>query len=141
MPRFTSVEEYIASFDKPIQKKLKELNQFIAELIPYAEPVISYNMPAYKFNKVVVYFVGYKNHIGFYSTSKPIEYFKNELQAYTLSKGAVQFKLNEPLPLDLIEKMVLFRMEMILNEEGSKNFYSLILSNWFYYSLSKNEYR
>lgn len=116
MHRFASVEEYIASFDQPIKKKLKELNQFIAELIPYAEPVISYNMPAYKFNKVVVYFAGYKNHIGFYPTAKPIDYFKNELQSYTHSKGAVQFKLNEPWPFDLIEKMVLFRMEIILNE-------------------------
>ena len=116
MPRFTSVKEYIASFDQPIQKKLKELNQFIAELIPYAEPVISYNMPAYKYNKVVIYFAGYKNHIGFYPTAKPIEYFKNELQAFAFSKGTVQFKLNELLPFDLIEKMVLFRMEMILNE-------------------------
>jgi uncharacterized protein YdhG (YjbR/CyaY superfamily) len=116
MPRFASVEEYIASFDQPIQKKLKELNRFIAELIPYADPVISYNMPAYKFNKVVVYFAGYKNHIGFYPTAKPIEYFKNELQAFTFSKGAIQFKLNESLPFDLIEKLVLFRMEMILNE-------------------------
>ena len=116
MHRFASVEEYISSFEQPTQKKLKELNQFIAELIPYIEPVISYNMPAYKFNKVVVYFAGYKNHIGFYPTSKPIEYFKSELQAFTFSKGAVQFKLSEPLPFDLIEKLVLFRMEMILNE-------------------------
>ena len=116
MTRFSSVDEYIASFDKPVQQKLKELNRFVASVIPYAEPVISYNMPAYQFNKVVVYFAGYKNHIGFYPTSKPIEYFKNELQAYTHSKGAVQFKLNEPLPYDLIERMVLYRMEMILNE-------------------------
>jgi uncharacterized protein YdhG (YjbR/CyaY superfamily) len=116
MPRFSNIDEYIASFDKPVQQKLKELNRFIASVIPYAEPVISYNMPAYKFNKVVVYFAGYKNHIGFYPTAKPIEYFKSELQAYTFSKGAVQFKLNEPLPYDLIERMVLYRMEMILNE-------------------------
>ena len=116
MPRFSSIEQYIASFDKPVQQKLKELNQFIESVIPYAEPVISYNMPAYQFNKVVVYFAGYKNHIGFYPTSKPIKYFKNELQSYSHSKGAVQFKLNEPLPYDLIERMVLYRMEMILNE-------------------------
>lgn len=116
MPRFNSINEYIASFDKPIQKKLIELNRIIVSVIPYTEPVISYNMPAYKFNKVVVYFAGYKNHIGFYPTSKPIEYFKSELQHYTHSKGAVQFKLNEPLPFDLIERMVLYRMEMILNE-------------------------
>ena len=116
MPRFSSIEQYIASFDKPIQQKLKDLNRFIASVIPYAEPIISYNMPAYQFNKVVVCFAGYKNHIGFYPTAKPIEYFKNELQAYIYSKGAVQFKLNEPLPYDLIERMVLYRMEMILNE-------------------------
>ena len=53
MPRFTSVEEYIASFEPSVQKKLKELHRFISSVIPYAEPVISYNMPAYKFNKVV----------------------------------------------------------------------------------------
>ncbi len=116
MPRFSSIDEHIASFDKPVQQKLKELNRFIASVIPYAEPVISYNMPAYKFNKVVVYFAGYKNHIGFYPTSNPIEYFKKGLQSYTHSKGAVQFKLNESLPFELIERMVLCRMEMILNE-------------------------
>ena len=116
MPRFSTIEQYIASFDKSTQKKLKELNQLIESVIPYAEPVISYNMPAYKFNKVVVYFAGYKNHIGFYPTAKPINYFKNELQSYKHSKGALQFKLSEPLPYDLIERMILYRMEMILNE-------------------------
>ena len=116
MPRFTSVEEYIASFEPSVQKKLKELHRFISSVIPYAEPVISYNMPAYKFNKVVVYFAGYKNHIGFYPTAKPIAYFEKELKGFNYSKGAIQFKLNEPLSYDLIEQLVLFRMEMILNE-------------------------
>lgn len=87
MPRFSSIEEYIASFDKPVQQKLKELNRFIASVIPYAEPVISYNMPAYQFNKVVVYFAGYKNHIGFYPTSKPIEYFKTNYNLTHIQKA------------------------------------------------------
>lgn len=78
---------------------------------PKAEESISYGMPAYKLNGVLVYFAGYKNHIGFYATPTGHEAFKKELSAYKEGKGSVQFPLDEPLPLDLVSRIVKFRVK------------------------------
>lgn len=76
-----------------------------------AKEVISYGMPAYRQNQILVYFAGYSKHIGFYPTSSGIEAFKEELSVYKTSKGTVQFPLDKPLPLDLISNIVKFRQE------------------------------
>jgi uncharacterized protein YdhG (YjbR/CyaY superfamily) len=68
-------------------------------------------MPCFKQdNKPVVYFAGYKGHIGFYPTPKPIEHFKELLVSYKTSKGAIQFNINEPLPISLISQIVDFNL-------------------------------
>lgn len=77
-------------------------------------------MPAYKTTAVLVYFAGYKNHIGFYPTSSGITQFKNELAVYKNSKGAVQFPLDKPLPETLIKKMVLYRLSETREREATK---------------------
>ncbi len=94
-----------------VQEQAELLRNTIQKAAPKAEEVISYNMPAYKMNKVLVYFAVYKHHIGFYPTGSGIAAFQKEISAYKSSKGAVQFPIGEKLPLELISKMVKFRLE------------------------------
>jgi uncharacterized protein YdhG (YjbR/CyaY superfamily) len=108
---FTSVEEYINTFPDEIKTLLEQLRQIIIKAAPQAEESISYNIPAYKLNGVLVYFAGYKKHIGFYPTNSGITAFSAELSAYKTSKGAVQFPLDKPLPVKLITRIVQFRVK------------------------------
>lgn len=82
----------------------------IIDAVPTATETISYGMPAFRQNKVLVYYVVHKEHIGFYPTPRPISVFKKELAKYKTSKGAIQFPIPEPLPLSLIKKIVKFRV-------------------------------
>jgi uncharacterized protein YdhG (YjbR/CyaY superfamily) len=118
--KFKDVETYIAVFPEETQKQLQQLRNIIKKAAPTAEEVISYNMPAYKLNSILVYFAGYENHIGFYPTSSPMQVFAAELTAYKTSKGAIQFPLNEPLPTDLIKRIVKFRIEQTQQQKPVK---------------------
>jgi uncharacterized protein YdhG (YjbR/CyaY superfamily) len=109
--RFNGIDEYIATFPNDVQGKLEGLRSAIKEAAPDAEEVISYGMPAFKMNRVLVYFAAYKSHIGFYPTASGIIAFKDELSRYEQSKGAVRFPIEEPVPLDLVRRMVKFRVE------------------------------
>lgn len=106
-----NVDIYIAGFPAETQNLLLQVRETIQKAAPGAEEVISYQMPAYKLNGMLVYFAGYKNHIGFYPTGSGIESFKHKLSGYKTSKGTVQFPLDQPLPLDLITEMVRFRVD------------------------------
>ena len=121
-PRIKDFAEYIKPFDKPVRDKLKQLQETIQKAAPEAEPVISYNMPAFKYHGVLVYFAGYKNHIGFYPMPSVIEKFKKEIESanYKWAKGSVQFPLDKPLPLTLVTKMIRFRMKDNLEKEAIK---------------------
>ena len=77
-------------------------------------------MPAFKLHGVLVYYAAYKEHIGFYPTAAPIEVFKNELSAYKWSKGAIQFPIGEPMPFDLITRIVKFRVQADTEKAGKK---------------------
>jgi uncharacterized protein YdhG (YjbR/CyaY superfamily) len=105
----TNVDDYISGFPKDTQALLKQLRTVIKKAVPDAEELISYQMPAYKYFGVLVYFAGYKKHIGFYPTALGIERFKKELSPYKGAKGSVQFPLDKPLPLELITRIVTFR--------------------------------
>ncbi|MBK7038585.1 MAG: DUF1801 domain-containing protein [Bacteroidetes bacterium] len=107
----SNIDEYIFPFPSETQKKLEQIRQLIQKLAPKAKEVISYGMPAFKLNSVIVYFAGYKHHIGFYPTSTGIKNFENEFAKYKWSKGAVQFPLDEPLPVALITKIVKFKIK------------------------------
>jgi len=109
-PKVNSIDEYIALFPKDVQKLLEQMRQTIKKAAPKAEEVISYSMPAFKQNGMLVYFAGYKNHIGFYPTASGIKNFQKEIAVYKNSKGAVQFPLDQPLPIGLITKIVKFRL-------------------------------
>jgi uncharacterized protein YdhG (YjbR/CyaY superfamily) len=112
------VNEYIAGFPKEIQDKLEQLRSTIKKAAPDAEEVISYGMPGYKLKGSLVWFGGHTNHIGFYPRGpSALNAFKKELSKYKSSKGAVQFPLDEHLPLDLITKMVKYRVKENLSEK------------------------
>ncbi|ETA69426.1 hypothetical protein MettiDRAFT_2925 [Methanolobus tindarius DSM 2278] len=98
---FHNIDEYIAMFPKEVQDKLREMRELIQETAPQAEETISYKMPTFRLNGILVHFAAYKNHIGFYPTPSGIEAFKDELSIYKHSKGSVQFPLEEPLPFDI----------------------------------------
>ncbi|MGR3810563.1 iron chaperone [Jiulongibacter sp. NS-SX5] len=107
-----NVEEYIASFPKETQEFLHQMRTLIKENAPEAEESISYGMPAYKLKKKpLVYFGAYPKHIGFYATPTGHSAFAEEFASYKTGKGSVQFPLSEPLPSDLIKRVVVFRVK------------------------------
>ena len=107
---FTSIDEYIAAFPEETQKILEALRAVIKAAVPEAKEKISYQMPTFDLNGNLVHFAAFKNHIGFYPTPSGIEAFKQELSGYAGAKGSVQFPINQPLPLDLIRRIVEYRV-------------------------------
>jgi uncharacterized protein YdhG (YjbR/CyaY superfamily) len=116
---FSSIDEYITGFPEEVQVKLQELRAVIKKAAPESEEKISYQMPTFFQKGNLVHFAAYKNHIGFYPAPRGIEAFKQELSAYEGSKGAVRFPIDKPLPLDLIGRIVKFRVaENLKNAEA-----------------------
>ena len=119
---FTSIDEYIATFPEDIQKILEELRATIKAAAPEATEKISYQMPTFYLKGNLVHFAAYKHHIGFYPAPRGIEAFKDELARYEGSKGAIRFPIGEPLPLDLISRIVNFRVaDNLKNAEVKAN--------------------
>ena len=108
---YSSVDEYISSFPEHIREKLYEIRDVIKKIVPEAQEKISYQMPAFFLNGNIVYFAGFSKHIGFYPGANGVEVFKNELTKYKFAKGSVQFPVNEPLPIELIKRIVTFKVE------------------------------
>mgnify|MGYP003377570797 CR=1 FL=1 len=106
-----SIDDYIIQFPVEIKSKLETIRTAIKKAAPKSVEVISYGMPAFKMNKVLVYFAVGKNHIGFYPTPNPIKVFSRELEGYKTSKGAIQFTLDKKVPLALISKITKFRVK------------------------------
>jgi uncharacterized protein YdhG (YjbR/CyaY superfamily) len=118
---FSTVTAYIKSFDKASQLFLNEIRSLITENFPEATESISYSMPAYHYlKKPLVYFAGYKKHIGLYAMPNTHKKFTKALQGYKQGKGSVQFPLNESLPLALIKQMVAFRKKEIIAAQKTK---------------------
>jgi uncharacterized protein YdhG (YjbR/CyaY superfamily) len=114
-----TVDSYIKSFPEKTQIRLRQIRATIIKNAPDAIESIAYRMPAYKTNgKTLVYFAGFKNHIGFYATPTGHASFADELFKYKHGRGSVQFPLDKPLPLNLIGQIVRFRV--IENIEKSK---------------------
>ncbi len=107
--KYTSVDDYIASFPPSVQEKLEEIRQIIVAAVPDAQEVISYNMPAVRQNGVLVYYAANKEHIGFYPTAAPVKVFGQELAGYKTSKGAIQFPMDKAIPKTLVRKITKFR--------------------------------
>lgn len=110
----TPITDYILQFPPETQAKLTQMRDTILEIIPEATEKIAYGIPTFFLNGNVVHFAGYKSHIGFYPGADGIEAFAAELGAYKLSKGTVQFPLDQPLPLELVRRITTYRKEQNL---------------------------
>jgi len=107
-----NIDDYISDFPGETQKYLNEMRELIRKLAPDSVESISYAIPTFSVNgKYLVYFAGFKNHIGLYPTPVGMEAFKEELLNYKTGKGSVQFPLNKPLPIALITKIVKYQIE------------------------------
>lgn len=115
-----TVDGYIAAFPPAVREQLEKLRALILKNAPKAEEVISYKMPAYKLDGMLVYFAGYEKHIGFYPMPSAIAAFSKELAVYKSAKGSVQFPVDKPLPVKLISAMVKFRVQENLAKAKAK---------------------
>lgn len=115
-----NIDEYIQSFPAEVRTILNRLRQTIRKAAPEVEEAISYRMPTFKLNGNLVHFAAYKNHIGFYPTPSGIEAFEADLSIYKTSKGAIQFPIDKELPLELITKIVQFRVQENLAKKKKK---------------------
>ncbi len=106
-----TVDEYIAVASPDVKEYLEQLRMAILQVVPQAQEGISYEMPVYKLNGVLVYFGGFTKHVSLFPGPKAIVAFKEELTAYKTSAGTIQFPINKPIPIDLVKKIVQFRMK------------------------------
>ena len=121
--RYKTIDEYIETFPGDVQIILEKIRQTIRKAAPKAVEVISYQMPAFEQNGIVVWFGAFKNHIGFYPKASGIETFQKELSPYKFSKGSIQVPLDKAIPYDLIEKIVQFRVKENLSQEKDQRTY------------------
>ena len=119
MKNYKNIDEYITSLPDDVQVLLQKIRNTIHTAAPSAEKAIKYGIPTFVLNGNMVHFGGYKKHIGFYPAPMGIEAFKEETAQYETGKGTLQFALDKPLPLDLITRIVKFRVEKSL-EKGTK---------------------
>jgi len=114
------IDEYIAGFPENVRELLQKLRMTIREAAPDAEEAIKYRMPTFTLNGNLVHFAAFKKHIGFYPAPRGIEEFKDELSAYKGAKGSVQFPLGEPIPFELVSRIVKFRVRNNLERPRSQ---------------------
>jgi uncharacterized protein YdhG (YjbR/CyaY superfamily) len=107
--QFETIDDYIAAFPEHVQVLLQQMRATIRAAAPEAKEAIKYGMPTFVLHGNLVYFAGFKNHIGFYATPNGNEAFASQLADYKQGKGSIQFPLSKPLPLDLVTKMTQFR--------------------------------
>jgi uncharacterized protein YdhG (YjbR/CyaY superfamily) len=105
-----TIDGYIAGFPDDVQAILQQIRAMIRAEAPAAEETINYGIPTFTLHGNLVHFAAFKRHIGFYPTPTGIEKFKDELSAYTMAKGSVQFPLDQPIPFDLMRRIVAFRV-------------------------------
>ena len=119
-PVFTDIETYIASFPPEVQAALRELRTAIHAAAPDAEETINYAIPTFKQHGNLVHFAAFERHIGFYPGPSGIKHFRDEFSAYKHAKGSVQFPLGQPLPLELVSRVVRFRAQENLAAAANK---------------------
>jgi uncharacterized protein YdhG (YjbR/CyaY superfamily) len=107
----TSVDEYISEFDTDIQKILQDIRLTVRNIVPEAKEAIKYDMPTFVLDGNLVHFAAFKNHIGFYPAPHESDDFDTDLSGYKTGKGSIQFPLKDPIPLDVITKIVTWRLK------------------------------
>ena len=119
-PAYRTIDEYIATFSVETQKILQELRATIRLAAPGAVEKISYQMPAFFLKGNLVYFAAWKDHIGFYPTSSGTQAFQKELSEYQFSKGTLKFPIDQPLPLELVSRIVKYRAAENIKKAAGK---------------------
>lgn len=114
MKKFSTTEEYLASYPACAREMLESLRQAIREAVPDVTETIGYGMPAFRYKgRTLVYIGAFKDHAGFFPTASGVAAFQKELSGYSVSKGTVRFPFGEPLPLDLVKRIAAFRRDEI----------------------------
>ena len=111
-----NIDDYVDRFPGHVQNLLQKVRRTIQAAAPQAQETISYRMPAFKLDRILVYFAAHTSHIGFYPGAGAIAAFRKELSRYKGAKGSVQFPFDESLPLALVRRIVKFRV----NQNSSK---------------------
>ncbi len=112
-----SIDEYIEAAPKETQKKLREMRACIRKAAPGAKESLKWGMPAFSYDRILVTFAAFKQHIGFYPTPSAVKAFAKEISNYKTASASIQFPLDKPLPLALIRKMTMFRVRESLEED------------------------
>lgn len=115
-----TIDEYIAGFPPAVRKILQQIRATIKEAAPDAEEAIKYQIPTFVLHENLVHFAAFKSHIGFYPSPSGIEQFKGELSVYEGAKGSVRFPIDQPMPLRLIKKIVVFRVKEVQSKVDAK---------------------
>jgi uncharacterized protein YdhG (YjbR/CyaY superfamily) len=124
-----TIDEYIGVFSNEVQEILEKIRITIQESAPEAKEKISYSMPAFEQNGIIVYFAAFKNHIGLYALPSAHKAFREELSGYKSGKGSVQFPINQSIPYDLIAKIVKFRVKENLEKKMNSKSLQNLLAN------------
>ena len=119
-PKPNSIQEYFSWFTPEIQAKLQQMREILRQVLPEAEEVISYHMPAFKTSEVLVYYAAAKSHLGYYPTASGVINFKEELAGYVTSKGAIQLPYNQELPEQIIRDITQFRAQEAVERAAAK---------------------
>lgn len=120
MKKYDTIDDYIAEFPEDVQVLLEKVRATIRKAAPKAEEAVKYGIPTYVLKGNLIHFGGYKNHIGLYPGSRPIEKFEDELAGYETSKGTVRFPLDKRIPFGLIAKITKFCVERNLAKAAAK---------------------
>ena len=115
--KFKRVEEYLSALPADIRSKMEDLRSVIKQAAPEATEVISYNMPAFRFHGILLYYAAHTEHIGFYpANTHVIEQFRDDLKGYQTSKGTIKFPMDKPIPVSLVKRIVKFRVKQNLEK-------------------------
>ena len=116
-----TVDEYISHFSPQVQEILQQVRLTVQKAAPEATEFISYGIPAFRYKEAnLVYFAAFQRHLGFYALPSGNDAFKKDLSNYQVGKGSIQFPLDAPMPLDLITRIVKFRIEEVEQKQKGK---------------------
>lgn len=118
--KFKTVDEYFSTLPSRAKKVLKEVRKRIQKTVPEAEELISYNIPAFKFHGLLIWYAAFKEHVSIFPKTTAIKVFGKELSKYEVSKGTIKFPVDKPVPFGLITKVVRFRVKENLEQEKKK---------------------
>ncbi|WP_333663345.1 DUF1801 domain-containing protein [Chishuiella changwenlii] len=120
MSSFSNIDEYIAGFDGDKKTLLQNIRQLIKDFVPEAKETINYNMPTYRLNGNLIHFAMFKNHLGLYPGPDTINHLKEDLINFKTTKGAIQIPLDIPLPKDLIQKILLHKIDLMKDQKAGE---------------------